>query len=74
LNNSGSSSRGARGGSWVDVSILLLPTNRGAINPAANGFNAVGLRVASIFVPEPSTLALSVGIFAFLAACRRRRG
>jgi sulfatase modifying factor 1 len=73
LNNSGSSSRGTRGGSCVDVSSLLLPTNRGPVNPA-QGLNAVGFRVASIFVPEPSAAVLAASISAVLAACGRRRG
>ncbi len=50
-----SSSRGKRGGNWLNFSDLLLASNRGGFFQFDGG-NDIGFRVASI--PEPSTLVL----------------
>lgn len=69
VNDSSSSARGIRGGSWASSSSVLLSADRDVFNPTVE-FNDIGFRVASI--PEPSTLLLgaltTVGIL-----MRRRR-
>jgi formylglycine-generating enzyme required for sulfatase activity len=66
-------SRGIRGGSW---SMLNSPTDLRALiwhgDSTIVGSDRKGFRVASAFVPEPSTSSLAASIFALLA-CRRRR-
>jgi sulfatase modifying factor 1 len=67
------SGRGYRGGNWDFRSDYLPSSLRGSGTPTAE-LDIFGFRVASAVVPEPSTLVLSVGIFAPLAAYRRCRG
>ena len=52
-----SSARGERGGSWHDGSALLLSSVR-THDPPSDGWNSEGFRIASIRVPELSSLLL----------------
>ncbi len=56
VNDSSSSARGVRGGSWYDTSVFLLSTNRCCVGGPADENGFVGFRVASL--PEPSTIVL----------------
>jgi len=70
VNDSGSSARGIRGGSWFNFfSNVLSSSDRGFNSPAVE-FVDIGFRVASI--PEPSSLLLSVFTSAGLLMRRRR--
>ena len=67
VNDSNSSVRGLRGGSWISSSVGLSSSNRNGVNPSVeNGRD--GFRVAS--VPEPSTALLgalgSVGLLMWM--------
>ena len=54
------SSRGRRGGAWNDTNSSTLASSfRGGSGPS-NANNNVGFRLASVAVPEPSSLVLSV--------------
>ncbi len=70
VNDSSSSTRGIRGGGWNNNSNDLLASTRGNGNPTNGAI--IGFRVASIAIPEPSTLLLlclgSLAVF-----WRRRR-
>jgi len=55
VNDSSSSFRGVRSGSWINFSFLLAASGRDVGVPAIEN-NVIGFRVASI--PEPSTLLL----------------
>jgi formylglycine-generating enzyme required for sulfatase activity len=68
VNDSTSSRRGVRGGSWEDVSSGLLSSIRLDANPTSERFN-FGFRVASI--PEPNTIMLGALAIALLALRRR---
>src|SRR5262249_20820804 len=63
--------RGVRGGNWITPANNLTSSLR--IGDHADDGGAIGFRVASTGVPEPSTLVLALGIFAPLAAYRRCR-
>jgi len=68
VNDSSSSLRGVRGGSWfIGTSFDLLSSVRDGVNPTSTGL--IGFRVASI--PEPSSLLL--GALASLGLLMRRR-
>jgi hypothetical protein len=70
LNNSASSGRGVRGGSWGNISTHLLASNRNAIGPAFDA-NFFGFRIASI-IPEPSSIVLlGLGLLGFLGITSR---
>jgi sulfatase modifying factor 1 len=69
----GTIGRGLRGGGFHWYWGGLQASAEGSSEPVYEDYDR-GFRVASVFVPEPSTLALSVGIFAPLATRRRRRG
>ncbi len=69
LNNSSSSARGIRGGSWGFYSTGLLSSYRLSIYPA-DVYSDIGFRVASI--PEPSTALLGALATAGLLVRRRR--
>jgi hypothetical protein len=71
LNNSSSSARGFRGGSWNTGSENLSSLGRG-INHPTNEVGNIGFRVASI--PEPSSALLGVSTTAGLMLRRRRLG
>jgi sulfatase modifying factor 1 len=71
VNDSSSSGRGVRGGSWFFNSSFLLSSNRGIVNPT-DGVIFIGFRVASI--PEPSTLLLSLLGLSAISITRRRFG
>ena len=64
--------RGRRGGSFYDSSSNMRSSSRGASSPL-NEFFYVGFRVASIAVPEPSTMFLVPIAFATLSVRRRHR-
>ncbi len=74
VNDSSSSVRGIRGGSWNSGPPALLSSVRLTIDPSSEN-SIVGFRVAS--VPEPSSLALaSMAVFSLLfvrGRVRRRR-
>ncbi len=73
VNNSISSARGIRGGNWDSNFDSLSSSSRFNIFPAF-GFDFIGLRVASIAIPEPSTLAiLGMGFVGVLGLLLRRR-
>jgi formylglycine-generating enzyme required for sulfatase activity len=63
--------RTLRGGSFAHTVDSMSVYIRHYTSPTSE-LSIVGFRLAA--VPEQSTLVLSVGIFAPLAACRRRRG
>jgi probable HAF family extracellular repeat protein len=67
--------RGARGGGWFRGSADLLSSDRGYRWPET-GTRFFGFRVASVGVPEPSTIALllagALGLLAY--AWRQRKG
>jgi hypothetical protein len=56
VNDSSSSARGARAGSWGDSSDFLASPTRFNVNPTF-GFFSTGFRVAAS-IPEPGTLLL----------------
>jgi formylglycine-generating enzyme required for sulfatase activity len=68
LNDGSSSSRGVRGGDFINNSSFLLSSSRINLDPT-NGFHSAGFRVASI--PEPSSLLL--GAMATVGLLMRRR-
>ena len=75
VNNSESSIRGIRGGSWFSNSSNLLSSFRGGGFPG-DGNDAVGFRVASLSltaVPEPSSMLLAVSLGLGGLMYRRRR-
>jgi formylglycine-generating enzyme required for sulfatase activity len=51
--------RGSLGGSWVSVSSLLHASSPGVMNPS-NADDGMGFRVATIPIPEPTTICLLV--------------
>ncbi len=63
------SSRGLRGGSWVNDSASMSTSSRGSNSPTSELFR-VGFRVAS--VPEPSALLLTMFSASVLLTRRRR--
>jgi len=69
---SSSADRDLRGSAWSHDLMAMHVGTRLGISPTSESIFD-GFRVASI-VPEPSTFVLAVGIFAPLAAYRRRRG
>ena len=67
------SSRGLRGGSFVNTAIWLRASSRDSSDPAAENY-LIGFRVASISIPEPSSIILLVsGLLAGLIWRRRRK-
>jgi formylglycine-generating enzyme required for sulfatase activity len=77
VNNSTSSNRGIRGGSWNGLSSGLSSSNRSSVFPASENYN-VGFRVASLStaaVPELGTLCSwsAICLCVGFAALRRRR-
>jgi hypothetical protein len=65
--------RGTRGGYWGNTFDYLSASTR--LSNGANNPNNIGtdFRVASTFVPEPSSAVLSLSVLAFLASRRHRR-
>jgi len=59
INDSTSSTRSVRGGFWNSTSFFLSTSVQSGGDPTA-GSNSVGFRVASVSVPEPSSLLLGV--------------
>jgi formylglycine-generating enzyme required for sulfatase activity len=64
-------SRGLRGGSWGSDSNSLAASNRLNLTPA-NESGAVGFRVASVPVPEPSAFLVSMLLVSAFLTRRRR--
>jgi formylglycine-generating enzyme len=60
VNDSSSSARGIRGGFWGEFSSLNLSSSSRLGGNLTDVLNIVGFRVASIAIPEPSTLLLGV--------------
>jgi formylglycine-generating enzyme required for sulfatase activity len=71
VNDSSSSNRGIRGGSWALISSSLSSISRNSDSTTAGGSLGVGFRVASSAIPEPSTLLL--GAVASVGLLLRRR-
>ena len=79
-NSSGSSSRGIRGGDWLNGSISLSSSTRFSINPS-NVFDDLGFRVASLSsdappaVPEPSMMVIGTlfGLGGLMAKRRMKK-
>jgi sulfatase modifying factor 1 len=61
--------RGVRGGDWTDPSANMLASARGSTGTT---FGSIGFRVATLVVPEPSTILLAVVACASLATRRRK--
>jgi hypothetical protein len=60
LTGAADSSRGRRGGTYINNASFLSSSTRAAIAPSGEGFN-VGFRLASpVAVPEPSTYAMAL--------------
>jgi formylglycine-generating enzyme required for sulfatase activity len=77
VNDSISSIRGNRGGSWIDFPFDVLPTDRGGVPPGFE-FEVIGFRVASLdftAVPEPSSMlgAVTLGLVGSMYRRRRKR-
>jgi sulfatase modifying factor 1 len=72
VNDAVSFPRGVRGGSAGSEPDFLRATNREVILSPATREAYVGFRIASTFVPEPSTVFFAASIFAVLG-CRNRR-
>jgi sulfatase modifying factor 1 len=75
-NSSSSSSRGVRGGDWLNDSSFLFLQSRGSNAPSIE-INRLGFRVASITssaaaIPEPTSMAI-FGLSALCIAYRARR-
>ena len=76
LNSSVSSSRGFRGGGWINVSGNLLSSARGSLNPSYVAL--LGFRVASLSsdaqpaVPEPSMMVIGM-VFGLGGLAAKRR-
>ena len=75
VNDSVLADRGVRGRGWVGSDSIsgMLSGFRSGIVPNTGGSGDIGFRVASTFVPEPSSVVLSVGILALLLTQRVRR-
>jgi hypothetical protein len=71
VNDNSLSTRGVRGGNWSSSSIVLHALIRSDGYGPNGGGSDVGFRVASIAVPEPSTLLLVAT--AGMSLLRRRR-
>ena len=63
------SSRGLRGGSWIDLVYYLQSSNRNDIDPSYED-NYIGFRVAS--VPEPTSVVLAMVASGMLLIRRKR--
>ena len=72
LTGAAGSSRGLRGGNWVNSSFELSSSSRFTVG-TTNEFNGVGFRLAA--VPEPSTWVMGLAGIACASwgAWRRRR-
>jgi formylglycine-generating enzyme required for sulfatase activity len=72
-NDSSGSSRGLRGGAWQIYDIAMLSSSRYSDigGPSAVGTN-VGFRVASLAVPEPTSILLTM-LAGSLMLIRRKR-
>ena len=77
VNDSSGSARGARGGNWNSPSSILQSSTRASFFPTfpsdGDRFGQnFGFRVASIAIPEPSTILHVIVAFAALRARRRK--
>ncbi len=68
------STRGRRGGSFVNGGNLLQSSRRGSVNPAGED-GTIGFRVSSLApIPEPSAYAAILGCLGLSLALTRRKG
>jgi formylglycine-generating enzyme required for sulfatase activity len=73
VNDAPSDSRGLRGGRWIASAGSLSASSRISGNPSTEG-STVGFRVASVPIPEPSTLTLvALGLLASGGVARAPR-
>jgi hypothetical protein len=76
LDRSSSSSRGIRGGSWLDYSSDLSSSARGGIDPSVELNYGLGFRVASLSsdaaIPEPSMMVIGM-VFGLGGLAAKRR-
>lgn len=66
------SGRGMRGGGWVYSYADLQASSRLFVNPRTGENQQFGFRMASMAVPEPSSILLAVAAFSILPSRRRR--
>jgi formylglycine-generating enzyme required for sulfatase activity len=71
VNGPSSSTRVIRGGYWHQTSGIMTSSQRSAGIPSHTGVDTIGIRVASIAIPEPNTVALLV--FGFILPWGRFR-
>jgi formylglycine-generating enzyme required for sulfatase activity len=69
--SSGGSSRGIRGGSWVSPGYNLASSDSSYTSPSSEN-GVIGFRLASVSVPEPSSLVLTMLFGAGIVARRKR--
>lgn len=70
LNDSTTSNRGVRGGDWNNTSGSLSSSSRNRDRPDTKDDS--GFRVASIIIPEPTSVTLALSVLLFLAVGRRQ--
>jgi sulfatase modifying factor 1 len=75
LTGAAGSSRGLRGGVWIDDAFALSSSGRYALDPSTGSIGTLGFRLASpVAVPEPSTWVMGLaGIACVGWGVRRRR-
>ena len=64
--------RGLRGSSWDESAPKMRSDFQYGIYPGIGDYGYIGFRVASIAIPEPSTILPAVAAFAILSTLRRK--